>query len=191
MSLAQLLHDYGYLALVVGCFLEGETILVLGGFAAHRGYLDLRLVMLAAFAGSVLGDQLYFFLGRRYGARWLRRRPAWHERAQTIERRLQRHRDLFLLGFRFLYGIRTVAPFALGMGSVSVVRFAVLNVLGAVVWAVAFGWAGYLFGESVQHLLGRVERYELTLFTVIAAVGAAVLLFRVWRRRSSAAGAPR
>ncbi|MBL8729647.1 MAG: DedA family protein [Planctomycetes bacterium] len=190
MTLEQLLSDYGYLALVVGCFLEGETILVLAGFAAHRGYLDLRLTMLAAFAGSVLGDQLYFFLGRRYGPRLLARRPGWQRAAQAVDRRLQRHRDLFVLGFRFLYGLRTVSPFVIAIGGVSLLRFTVLNVIGAAVWAVAFAGAGYLFGESVRLLLGRVERYELVLFLGLAGAGLAVFVWRTWRARRPRPPAP-
>lgn len=68
MTIADFLSHYGYLALLIGTFLEGETILVLGGLAAHQGYLDLAGVILAAFAGSLMGDQFFFLLGRRRSA---------------------------------------------------------------------------------------------------------------------------
>ncbi len=183
MSFEQALTDYGYLALVIGCFLEGETILVLAGFAAHRGYLDLRWTMLAAFAGSVLGDQFYFFLGRRYGARIVARRPTWQRAAQVVDQRLRHHRDLFVLGFRFLYGLRTVSPFVIAVGGVSAVRFTILNVIGAAVWAVAFACLGYAFGETVQRLIGRVQRYELGLFLGLAGAGLLFWTWRTWRVR--------
>ena len=69
MSLEELVANYGYLAIVIGTFLEGETILVLGGFAAHRGFLELPWVMLCAFLGSMAGDQTFFYIGRRNGGR--------------------------------------------------------------------------------------------------------------------------
>ena len=72
MSLETMIATYGYGAVLVGTFLEGETVVLLGGFAAHRGYLDLPWVIAVAFAGSLLGDQLYFYLGRRHSARILR-----------------------------------------------------------------------------------------------------------------------
>ncbi|MBW2474086.1 MAG: hypothetical protein JRE56_05770 [Deltaproteobacteria bacterium] len=50
------IEHFGYLAILIGTFLEGETILILGGFAAHRGYLDLSLVIISAFIGTVFGD---------------------------------------------------------------------------------------------------------------------------------------
>ncbi|MBK8979859.1 MAG: DedA family protein [Planctomycetes bacterium] len=183
MDLQQLLADYGYLALVVGTFFEGETILVLGGFAANRGYLDLRLAILAAFVGSVLGDQFWFFLGRRLGARLVERRPTWRNAADRIERGLRRHRDLFIFGFRFLYGLRMVSPFVIAISRVSLARFTVLNVLGALVWAISFGIAGYVFGHSVELLLGRVQRFERPLFLGLIGGGLVVLMVRWWRAR--------
>ena len=55
-----MIENYGYAAILVGTFLEGETILVLAGLAAQLGYLTLSGVILAAFLGSLSGDQLFF-----------------------------------------------------------------------------------------------------------------------------------
>ncbi|MGW8187802.1 MAG: DedA family protein [Desulfobacterales bacterium] len=82
--LESLIEKFGYLAVLLGTFLEGETILVLGGFAAHRGYLLLAGVILTAFCGSLMGDQLFFFLGRRNSRAFLDRRPLWKARADRV-----------------------------------------------------------------------------------------------------------
>ena len=60
MDLQGVIENYGYAAILIGTFLEGETILVLAGLAAHQGYLVLTWVILAAFLGSLCGDQLFF-----------------------------------------------------------------------------------------------------------------------------------
>jgi len=67
VSLETLLGTYGYPALLVGTFFEAETFLVLAGFAASLGYLEVPWVILVAFAGTMSGDQLFFYLGRRQG----------------------------------------------------------------------------------------------------------------------------
>jgi membrane protein DedA with SNARE-associated domain len=64
MHIGELIEKYGYLALLVGTLLEGETVLVMSGYAAHRGYLHLPLVMLIAFVGSSVHDQSFFWVGR-------------------------------------------------------------------------------------------------------------------------------
>jgi len=58
MSISSLIEHYGYAAVFAGSFAEGESVLLAAGFAAHRGLLELPLVMLAAFVAGTLGDQL-------------------------------------------------------------------------------------------------------------------------------------
>ena len=65
MTLTELVAQYGYLAVFAGAFLEGETVLILAGFAAHQGYLSFFWVVALAMCAGTLGDQTCFFLGRR------------------------------------------------------------------------------------------------------------------------------
>jgi membrane protein DedA with SNARE-associated domain len=178
--LERAIEQYGYLAVLVGTFFEGETVLLLGGFAAHRGYLALGGVAAAAFAGSVAGDWLYFEIGRRRGAAFLAKRPAWQARVAALQTRVRKNETLLILGFRFLYGIRTVAPFALGASGVPPLRFALLNAIAAAIWSIAFASLGYALGNTLEAVLGDLARYERAVFAAIALAGAATWL---WRRR--------
>jgi len=178
MSLEHLITTYGYWALFAGTFLEGETVLVLAGFAARGGLLDLPWVMGVAFAGSLLGDQTFFCLGRWQGKRFLARRPSWQPRIARADRLLARHQGWILLGFRFLYGLRAVIPFVIGAGSISTVRFVLLNTVGAILWSVLIALLGYSFGAAMEALISDVKRYELLGLLIIAVAGAAVWLFR-------------
>ncbi len=181
MSVEALIATYGYAAILVGTFLEGEVILVLAGFAAHQGYLELPWVVIAAFAGTLIGDQLYFHLGRLRGRAFLDRRPGWQSRAERAFELLRKQEVLLILGFRFMYGMRIVTPFVLGVSGVSVTKFLVLNVISAFLWAGTVASLGYLFGQSVEGLLGNVERYELWIFAGLAAAGG--VLWRIRRSR--------
>ena len=182
------LQTYGYVAILVGTFLEGETILVLAGLIAHQGYLHLGGVIFAAFIGSLGGDQLFFYLGRRHSAFLMRRKPAWQAQLQRANRLIARFQTPLILGFRFLYGLRTVTPFAIGMGSVPMLRFFLLNAVGAGIWAVTFGGGGYLFGKAIEGMMGNVHRYETLLFGLVAAVGACVWAAYLYRRHRRSAG---
>lgn len=183
MSLQSLIEQYGYLAVFVGTFLEGETILVLGGLSAKLGYLNLAWVMVAAFAGSLFGDQLYFFLGRYRGRSFIARHPKWEARLAKVHRLMARHETLFVLFFRFLYGLRTVTPFALGAGSISTGKFVVLNVAGALIWAVTVALLGWSFGHAAEVLLGDLRHYEALILGVAILAGAALWW---WTRRRAA-----
>lgn len=113
---------FGYLAVTLGTFFEGETVLLAGGAFAHRGLLTLPGVILAAFAGSLAGDQLWFFLGRRFGRPFVERRPRWARQMARIDGFLARFGTAFVLGFRFLYGLRSVTPLALGASGYPALR---------------------------------------------------------------------
>ena len=184
-SMEAFLQAYGYWAILIGTFLEGETILVLGGLAAHMGYMDLTGVILAAFAGSLCGDQLFFFLGRRHSTFLLNRRPAWKFRLERANRLIDRFQTPLILGFRFLYGLRTVMPFAIGISTVPVLRFVFLNALGALVWAVVVGGGGYLFGNALEALLGNIRHYEKILFVLVPLAGAVVWVNFLYHRKKS------
>jgi membrane protein DedA with SNARE-associated domain len=180
MDPAALVREYGYLAVFAGAFLEGETILVLAGFAAHRGYLSLTAVITIAFVAGTLGDQFYFFLGRRWGARLLARIPWWDARAERFRELLHRHHTPVILGLRFVYGFRTVGALVIGMSPVPARRFVPLNIIGAAIWAVTVGLAGYLAGSAISLFLKDLHAHEGLIAALIALSG---LLFWLWRWR--------
>lgn len=186
-SLQYFIETYGYAAVAVGTFLEGEMILVLAGFAAYRGYLELEWVMLYAFLGSLTGDQLYFYVGRHFGAPIIRKRLSWQASAERVYALLERHQVILILSFRFLYGLRSVAPFAIGASHrVPRLRFFALNLVGAGVWAVAVAWLGFLFGKTIQLLMEDVRRYEIYALAGLALLGLVIWITSLVRRRRRA-----
>ena len=137
------IQHYGYLAILIGTFLEGETILILAGFAAHRGYLDLYLGGPAAFAGTLAGDQLFFFYRAQAQPDPAEMATCMASQGRKGRRLIKNHQILVILGFRFVFMVlRTVTPFALGIAGVPARLFVPLNFFGALVWATFFGTAG-------------------------------------------------
>ena len=176
-------EHFGYLAVLLGTFLEGETVLVLAGFAAHRGYLDLFGVITAAFAGTLCGDQLFYYIGLKHSQTIMRRRPAWQPKIDKAQELIKRHRILIILGFRFLYGLRTVLPFTFGIAGVPGRLFVPLNIVGALIWSIAVGSAGYLFGQALETFFGRLKHMELWIMLGIAVLGGIAWSIHFWRSR--------
>jgi membrane protein DedA with SNARE-associated domain len=185
MSIATLVQDYGYVAVFVGTLLEGESVLILAGVAATLGYLSLPVIIITATVGSFLGDQLFFYLGRRHGPDLLHRFPMLATRAARMQKLLRRFHLPLILGVRFLYGLRTVGPMVIGMSGVAWARFFVLNLIGASVWASTIASAGYLFGNALELLLVDIKRYEELLLGAIVAAGMVAWLVYRWRQRRS------
>jgi membrane protein DedA with SNARE-associated domain len=129
-----MLANYGYAALFVGTLIEGETFLLSAAVLAATDYLEWPPVVASAFAGAYLGDQLCFHLGRVGRRLPIPASARWQRRLSSAQRLLDRHRIKILLGYRFLYGLRSVIPFAIGAAGFRSILFAILSGIGTLAW---------------------------------------------------------
>lgn len=175
-TIRQFVENYGYWALLIGTFLEGETIVILGGIAAHAGYLEIGWVIACSFTGATFGDQLHFYIGRRWGNSLIGRWPTLKAKMDILQKKIERWHNWIILMFRFWYGLRNATPLALGMSNVKASVFATLNVIGAIIWAVTISMGGYLLGQAMETFIGDVKHYQATLLAGVAVLGLAVWL---------------
>ncbi len=178
MNIGQLLTHYGpfaaYAVTFLWTLLEGETVVIFAGYFAHKGALNIYGLVTVAWVGSFLGDQLYFFLGRRYGQRLLTRFPRWQPGVSRALSLLESYNTAFILSFRFIYGVRNFSSIAIGMSPLRWRRFLILNFISAGLWANSFAWFGYFFAS----VFGRKELGKAGLFVSLGALG--LFLFIVW-----------
>lgn len=199
MDLAQIAADYGdyiYPIIFILTFLEGETLVIFGGVLAHQGLLDWTWLFLSAWIGSFCGDQFYFWVGRRWGKELLLRFPRWQPSAEAALEMLRRYNTWFILSFRFVYGVRNFASFAMGMAGVPPIRFLALNFLAAFAWALSFAGFGYIFGEALESVLGdMVQTFGYVMLGVFVFVMCLVTVIhkhqqRRFARRTTLRAAP-
>ena len=159
--------DYGYLAILIGSFFEGETILVLGGLAVQQGFLDLPLVFLCSLIGTLASDNTFFFLGRFHGHK-LVVKYKFFSKLTTVSEKISGKSGRFLaFGMRFMYGFRHLVPFSLGMSAMKAGTFFFWNLLGGLTWVLSIGFAGYFFGDVLEIFLGRLKHYEFRIIVVV------------------------
>ncbi|MFC3124806.1 DedA family protein [Pseudoroseomonas globiformis] len=172
--MAEFWADWGglaYLAAAAWAFFEGETFVILAAAAGRAtGAIDPWLLGFSVWIGSFLGDQLWFTLGRRYGVGAVKRIPGAEKRLASAMRFLERYGTLFVLSFRFVYGVRNVASAACGIAGMPHPRFAFLNFIAAGLWAASFVSAGWF----VVGWLGETgTKYAL------AGIGVTVIVYLV------------
>lgn len=185
MDIGSLIQDHIYTAIVIGSLMEGETTVVLGGYAAHQGYAPWWAVTLLSFGINFFWDQAYYALGRWRGPWLLSRFSGVRLTAERLSPRIHRHRRWLVFSLRFMYGLRTVGPIALGIARVPWKEFLLFNAFGALVWAVLFSTLGYLFGKVVATVVGQMARYELQAVAVIFAGGILWFVWHHFRRRTT------
>ena len=180
MSLETIVAQFGYPALIIGLLVEGETMLILGAFMAHRGYLDLPLVILIGWITSFSSDQFFFWMGRLKGNQFLDNRPNWKPHVEKAKSLLGWNTNLLFLGVRFMYGLRTVLPFVIGMAKFDSKKFVLLNFIGAFLWALTFGLAGHFIGQLMAAIFEDVKEHELMIVIGIILIGACIWMYRYY-----------
>jgi membrane protein DedA with SNARE-associated domain len=150
---------------------------LLAGYAAHHGALDPAQTFAVFWAGSWLGDELRFFVGRRWGAAIFNRMEMLHRPVQIVFGVLARYPIPFILSYRFARGMRSVAAMVVGMTDIAWARFTPLNVIGASLWAGVFTGAGYSLGHVSEKLLGQAANWA-TLGLLAAFILAGWLIAR-------------
>lgn len=171
-----LVMKYGLLAVLIGCLAEGESVVILGGFFVHQGMFDPVHFASVAFVGAFLGDTGLFFLGRRFAGHPLvervRRKPGFSH----AHRLLNRHPHWFIFLNRYAYGMRAIGGIAVGMSTVRLSSFLVLNAAASMVWVGIFATIGYLGGLGIEKWLGAaLHGHQRLIFALIAGVATTLL----------------
>jgi membrane-associated protein len=193
-DVAELIGHWGYAAIFVvvilgnvGVPLPEETVLAVAGYLVWRGDMRLSVVLVVGIVSAVAGDNLGYWLGRRFGRKALRRYAQWvlghPERLASMEDFLARRGPFAVFIARFVPGVRfTAGPLAGALG-MHVGPFLAANVLGAVVYvpvAVAAGYGiGYGLGEYVEQLQRMVGHLERIILVLAVAGALAVIGWRV------------
>jgi membrane protein DedA with SNARE-associated domain len=170
-----------------GVPVPGETALIAASVLAGDGHLSIQVVIAIAAAAAIVGDNVGYWLGSRFGRRLLTRpgRTYEHRRAalERGERLFARHGAKAVFFGRWIAGLRVWASWLAGMTSMPWRRFLVWNALGGVGWAVCFGLLGYFVGTAASHV---VERVGLAMAIVVASGLLAAYGLVRWRLRRRA-----
>ncbi|MFO0834294.1 MAG: DedA family protein [Phycisphaerales bacterium] len=186
---AEMVRTYGHLFLFVGTFLEGESVVLAGGFAAQRGWLWLPGVYMVCFIGSFAGDQFWYYIGRWKGSWVLDRFPKVKGNFTKVRKWLGRGEDVAVVASRFVPGTRMATPLLLGSGGYAPWRFAVFNAIGAAVWSLGLASIGYSIGKAVESV-GIERRFQLYILLGLALFGLTWwVVSSIFRRTAAAAKA--
>ncbi len=156
-------------AFVVGLLLPGSTLLLMLGALSASGHLDFVDLLWFAIAGAVLGDNFNYWLGQRYGNRWVRDgvwflTPDHFGKARSF---FDRHGAKSVFLGRFIPSVKEIAPFVAGTVGMQRYTFMLWNVLGGIGWGLQWVGGGYLFGQSLNLAQAWMSRAGMALVVVL------------------------
>jgi membrane protein DedA with SNARE-associated domain len=169
----------GYIGVLIGTFMEGETTILLAAIFAKFGYMKLRQVMFWSFVGTFAGDCSFFFLGKCFGRSVIERYEFLRNKAATSRSIIHQHRHLILFIMRFLAGFRSIILLLLGCANLRTSRFLFIDVASSAIWAFLVSLLGYSFANVVYIFVSDIKGYERVI--IPGAVGAAVATILLYR----------
>ncbi len=187
----EFIRHYGLIALYVGMWIEGETVLVIAGFLFHQGLFGFWSLFVVAVLGTLSVDHAVYFGGRSSGRLRLfqRLRPESVD-PQSWKARLGENWLVFI-AIRFIYGTRLPFIFYLGTRQLAWRRFFGRECLAAAAWCFVWLVFGHFIGRVLEAIYGELHRHHrVWTVIVLATAGTAMtVLIRIWqyqRRRAQA-----
>ncbi len=167
----------GYVGVLIGTFLEGETTILLAAIFAKLGYLKLKPVIFWSFIGTFSGDCTFFFLGKFFGRSVIERCEFLRVRASTSHGIIRQYDHLILLTMRFMAGFRSIILILLGCANLSTGRFLLINAASSLTWSVLVSLLGYSFANVVYIFVGDTKGYEKIIIPLAVIVAVAPIFF--------------
>src|ERR1041385_1356204 len=146
----QLLPKYGYLAVLIAAFWEGEAVLITAGTLCGAGLLDWRLTILAAAIGGSAGDQIYFYAAHERAARAIKKSKRLSKWYPKVSKFVLRHSTIAVLLSRFAAGLRITIPLVCATAGMPAKKYSILNLMSGFAWASFWVAVTYQIGAHLS-----------------------------------------
>lgn len=138
-----------YILLFGYCALKSGALPLLAGVLAHSGALEVVPVLAASFLGGYMGDEVRFFVARRYGDKLFASRPRWRAYVERAAQVMERYGTAYVFLYRYPKGMRTIGALPLGLSEISWMRFTLLNAASAALWSGVLVGLGFFLGDQL------------------------------------------
>lgn len=168
------LENYGYLILFLYSFGGGFLALMGAGVLSYTGHMDLTTSILIAFVANFIGDLVLFYMGR-YNKKDVLAYMHKHKRKLALSHLLmKRHGSWVIFLQKYVYGVKTLIPLAIGITKYDFKKFAVLNLFASAIWALVVGLGSFMAGEAIisayEMISQRPYIAPLVLLTIVAII---------------------
>jgi membrane-associated protein len=173
---------FGLIAIeTMGIPVPGETALIASALAASNGHLSIEVLIVVAAAAAILGDNVGFAIGRRYGRTVFRKPGPLHRQRLALldmgEPFFAKHGPKAVFLGRWIAGLRIASAWLAGMNKMSWPTFVFWNALGGIAWATAVGLGAYYAGDAFEHVISDIGIYGA------GAIALVIVAFFYWRHR--------
>ncbi len=171
------LTTYGYIALFIYSLGGGFVGLMAAGVLSFMGKLDLSTSIAIAFVANFLGDTLLFYMSRYHKSDVLKYLKKHRRKLALSHLLMRRHGNWIIFFQKFVYGIKTLIPLAIGITKYSFAKFSIFNLAASALWAVVVGGGSYLAGQSIVNAFAVVSDKPYIAPIVLISIAGAIWLY--------------
>jgi membrane protein DedA with SNARE-associated domain len=166
----ELIKDWGYIALFAYSFGGGFVGLIVAGVLSFAGDLNIYISIAVAATSNFLGDQFLFFLARKNKSYAKDMMKNYGRKIAMAHLMMRKYGSLVVFIQKYVYGIKTLIPLAMGLTKYSSIKFTIFNIFATIVWAVVVGYGSYTAGEYILSVADDFKYVGIGLVLVIALV---------------------
>lgn len=178
MNWTDLIQHYGYFAILIGSFFEGETVLMLGAYAVPQHIFNFWLLIIVAMLGGFLGDQLYYQIGRHYGIDFIQKKPRLAQKFEQSSQFIEHYPVLTIFLMRFAWGLRTILPISIGIKGYPLLKYMLANIVACFIWAFVIVSVGLQLSHWLHVFWQKILPYHQD-FYIVGSVIACILILRI------------
>ncbi len=173
-------------AFVLGFVLPADVLLLASGFLSHLGVFDLKISILISFVGAVIGDNIAYHTGRKYGRKLLKKNGRFFgikkKHFDYTKQFFRNHGNKSVFVARFIAYIRSFVPLLAGINRMKYRSFLLYQISGALFWSVSLNLTGFYFGKHWNLIHNKIKLIGETTAVFIVIIFVAIYFYRNWQK---------
>jgi len=164
------IQDWGYIALFLYSFGGGMVALIVASILSYSGDLNIFITLIVAGSANFIGDQFLFFIARN-NKNQAKQMMAKHQRKIALAHLLMRKYGFVIIFLqKYIYGIKTLVPLAMGLTKYDIKKFLFFNVLATIVWTLIIGVSSYMLGELIYTYTEHFKTYGIAFVVIVLLI---------------------
>lgn len=163
----ELIREWGYVVLFLYSFGGGFLALAVAGVLSYTGELNIVASIIVAGSANFVGDQFLFMLARNNKSYAKTMMAKYGRKVALAHLMMRRYGSPVVFLQKYIYGIKTLIPLAMGLTKYSVKKFTVFNAFATVIWALVVGYTSFYMGEVILNMADEFKMYGIAAVVII------------------------
>lgn len=171
------LSTYGYLILFFYSLGGGMVAIIAAGVLSSIGKMDITLSIIIATLGNIIGDSLIFYLSRYNKKEFMPYLKKQRRNLAFSQILFKNYGSFIIIIKKYIYGLKTIVPIAIGFTKYSFVKFSIFNIIGSVIWGIGLGLLSYFMGDYLIETYNRLKDYPWIMPVFILCIVLLIILY--------------